>query len=238
MKRYVHIGTGNYNATTARFYTDLGLMSADPDLGADLSDFFNELTGGAGPPQKDFRRLLVAPSSLVQGIERMIKREIEHARAGRPARIQAKLNGLADRKVVKLLYRAAEEGVKIDLIIRSICTLRPGVPGLSEGIHVRSILGRFLEHSRIVYFENAGQSEYYIGSADWRARNLRRRLEVVTPVDDPEARKVLRSLLDAQLADPRAWILRPDGVWERLSGDGLTSQEQFMMLEENGRTAR
>ena len=238
VKRYVHIGTGNYNATTARFYTDLGLMSADPDLGADLSDFFNELTGGAGPPQKDFRRLLVAPSSLVQGIERMIKREIEHARAGRPARIQAKLNGLADRKVVKLLYRAAEEGVKIDLIIRSICTLRPGVPGLSEGIQVRSILGRFLEHSRIVYFENAGQSEYYIGSADWRARNLRRRLEVVTPVDDPEARKVLRSLLDAQLADPRAWILRPDGVWERLSGDGLTSQEQFMMLEENGRTAR
>ena len=238
VKRYVHIGTGNYNATTARFYTDLGLMSSDPDLGADLSDFFNELTGGAGPPQKDFRRILVAPSSLVQGIERMIKREIEHARAGRPARIQAKLNGLADRKVVKMLYQAAEAGVKIDLIIRSICTLRPGVPGLSEGIHVRSILGRFLEHSRIVYFENAGQSEYYIGSADWRARNLRRRLEVVTPVDDPEARKVLRSILDSQLADPLAWVLRPDGVWERLTGDGPTSQRHFMMLEETDRSAR
>ena len=238
VKRYVHIGTGNYNAATARFYTDLGLMSADPDLGADLNDFFNELTGGAGPPQKDFRRLLVAPSSLVQGIERMIEREIEHARAGRPARIQAKLNGLADREVVKLLYKAAQAGVKIDLIIRSICTLRPGVPGLSEGIQVRSILGRFLEHSRIVYFENAGQSEYYIGSADWRARNLRRRLEVVTPVDDPEARKVLRAVLDAQLADPRAWILRPDGVWERLSGEGLTSQQHFMELEEKVRSAR
>ena len=202
VKRYVHIGTGNYNSATAPFYTDLGLMSSDPDLGADLSDFFNGLTGGAGPPQEDFRRLLVAPGSLVEGIVRMIKREIEHARAGRPARIQAKLNGLTDRKVVKLLYQAAQAGVKIDLIIRSICTLRPGVPGLSEGIQVRSILGRFLEHSRIVYFENAGQGEYYIGSADWRARNLRRRLEVMTPVDDTEARKVLRSVLDAQLAEP------------------------------------
>jgi len=128
--------------------------------------------------------------------------------------------------------------VEIALIIRSICTLRPGVPGLSERVHVRSILGRFLEHSRIVYFENAGQSEYYIGSADWRARNLRRRLEIVTPVDDPEARKVLRSVLDRQLADPRAWVLRPDGVWERLAGEGMTSQQHFMMLEEKVRSAR
>jgi len=228
VRRYVHIGTGNYNATTARFYTDFGLMSADPDLGADLNDFFNELTGGVGPPQKQFRRLLVAPHSLVQGLDRMIEREIEHARAGRPARIQVKVNGLADGKVVKALYEAAQAGVKIDLIVRSICTLRPGVPGLSEGVQVLSILGRFLEHSRVYYFENAGQSEYYIGSADWRARNLRRRVEVVTPVDDDAARAVLRAVIDAQLADPRAWVLRPDGIFERRTGTGPDAQHQMM----------
>ena len=228
VRRYVHIGTGNYNAATARFYTDLGLMSCDPDLGADLHDFFNEITGSDGPPQKQFRRLLIAPNSLVHGIDRMIAREIDHANAGRPARIQVKLNGLADRKIVKKLYKASRAGVQVDLIVRSICTLRPGVPGLSENVQVRSILGRFLEHSRIIYFENAGQSEYYIGSADWRARNLRRRVEVITPVDDPAARKVLRAILEAQLADPTAWVLRADGVFERLQGDGPTSQEVFM----------
>ena len=228
VRRYVHIGTGNYNATTARFYTDLGLMSADPDLGADLNDFFNELTGGAGPPEKEFRRLLVAPNSLVQGIDRMIEREIEHASAGRPARIQAKVNGLADRRVVKSLYGASRAGVDIDLLVRSICTLRPGVPGLSDRIGVKSILGRFLEHSRVYYFENAGQSEYYIGSADLRARNLRRRVEVVTPVDDPAARRLLRTVLDTQLSDPRAWTLRPDGVFERARDEGPDSQHIFM----------
>jgi polyphosphate kinase len=229
VRRYVHIGTGNYNATTARFYTDLGLMSADPDLGADLHDFFNELTSSELPPDRRFRRLLVAPNSLVQELERMIEREAEHARAGRPTKIQAKMNGLADRKIVLALYQAAQAGVEIDLVVRSICTLRPGVPGLSERIHVRSILGRLLEHSRIFYFENAGQPEYYIGSADWRARNLRKRVEVVAPVVDPAARSVLRSVLDAQLDDPRAWVLRPDGAFERLRGEGPTSQERFMV---------
>ncbi|HSH74330.1 MAG TPA: polyphosphate kinase 1, partial [Longimicrobiales bacterium] len=228
VRRYVHVGTGNYNAQTARFYTDVGLMSADPDLGADLNDFFNELTGSETPPAKRFRRLLVSPNSLAQETERMIEREIEHAEAGRAARIQAKMNGLADRKIVKALYRAAQAGVRIDLIVRSICTLRPGVPGLSETIGVRSILGRFLEHARIYYFENAGQSEYYIGSADWRARNLRKRVEVVTPVDEPNARSLLRSILDTQLADPRAWILRADGVFERLEEEGPSSQDRFM----------
>ena len=158
----------------------------------------------------------------------MIKREVEHARAGRPARIQAKVNGLADRKVVRALYKAAGKGVRIDLIVRSVCTLRPGVEGLSEGIHVRSILGRFLEHARILFFENAGQGEYFIGSADLRARNLRRRVEVYAPVDDPAARTLLRSILDRQLSDPRAWVLRHDGVFERLRGDGPSSQEHFM----------
>ncbi|MEJ2207046.1 MAG: polyphosphate kinase 1 [Gemmatimonadota bacterium] len=227
VRRYVHIGTGNFNSTTARFYTDLGLMSADPDLGADLNDFFNELTGSAGPPEKEHRRLWVAPTSLARGIVRCIEREIEHARAGRPARIQVKMNGLTDRKVARAMYRAAQEGVEIDLIIRGICTLRPGVTGLSTGIRVRSILGRYLEHARIYYFENAGQGEYYIGSADWRKRNLRKRVEVVGPVDDPVARDRLRSILDAELADPRAWVLRPDGAYERLSGEGPTAQEVF-----------
>jgi polyphosphate kinase len=228
VRRYVHIGTGNYNATTSRVYTDLGLMSADADLGADLNDFFNALTGSAGPPDGRFRRLLVAPGSLGQELERMIEREAEHARAGRTARIQAKMNGLADRGIVKALYRASRVGVDIDLVVRSICTLRAGVPALSDRITVRSILGRFLEHGRIYYFENAGQSEYYIGSADWRARNLRSRVEVVTPVDDQGARSVLRAVLDAQLADPTAWVLRPDGVFERLTGEGPGSQERFM----------
>jgi polyphosphate kinase len=236
VRRYVHVGTGNYNAATARFYTDLGLMSADADLGADLNDFFNELTGAEGPPRTGFRRLLVSPSSLVHELERMIAREVEHARAGRPARIQAKVNGLADRSVVRALYEAAGAGVEVDLIVRSICTLRPGVPGLSERIRVRSILGRFLEHSRIYHFENAGRGEYYIGSADLRARNLRRRVEVVTPVDDPAARLVLREILDRQLTDPRAWALRPDGAFERLTGTGTPSQLHF--LETGGMPAR
>jgi polyphosphate kinase len=237
VRRYVHIGTGNYNAQTSRFYTDFGLMSADPDLGADLHDFFNELTGSELPPGRRFRRLLVAPNSLVQELERMILREAEHARAGRPARIQAKLNGLADRKIVLALYHAALAGVHIDLVVRSICTLRPGAPGLSERVHVRSILGRLLEHSRIYYFENGGQGEYYIGSADWRARNLRKRVEVAAPVDDPAARAVLRSVLDAQMSDPRAWVLRADGAFERLGGEGPSAQELFMSADGVGHPA-
>ncbi|MEQ1856003.1 MAG: polyphosphate kinase 1 [Longimicrobiales bacterium] len=237
LRRYVHIGTGNYNAQTSRFYTDFGLMSANPDLGADLHDFFNELTGSELPPGRRFRRLLVAPNSLVQELERMIEREAEHARAGRPARIQAKLNGLADRKIVLALYRAAQAGVDVDLVVRSICTLRPGTPGLSERIHVRSILGRLLEHSRIYFFENGGHPEYYIGSADWRARNLRKRVEVVTPVDDAAARAVLRAVLDAHLADPCAWVLRPDGAFECLGGEGPSSQELLMSTAGRGHAA-
>lgn len=228
VRRYVHIGTGNYNAATARFYTDLGLMSADPDLGADLNDFFNELTGSSGPPVKQYRRLLVAPNSLRQELRRLIDREIEHAEAGRPARIRAKMNGLSDKKIIRGLYRAAQAGVEIDLTVRAICTLRPGVPGLSDGIQVRSLLGRLLEHARIYYFENAGQSEYYIGSADWRGRNLRRRVEVITPVDDPQARAHLQNMLDVEANDPRAWVLRADGAYERKTGKGLTSQERFL----------
>jgi len=228
VQRYVHIGTGNYNAATARFYTDLGLMSADPDLGADLADFFNELTGSAGPPSKDYRRLWVAPHSLARELLRAIEREIAHARAGRPARIQVKVNGLTDRKLIKALYRASQDGVEIDLVVRAMCALRPGVPGLSERIRVRSILGRFLEHARILYFENGGLGEYHIGSADWRKRNVRRRVEIMAPVDDPAARDRLRMILDAELADPTAWVLRPDGAYERLRESGVPAQEEFL----------
>ena len=231
IRRYVHIGTGNYNAATSRFYTDVGLLSADPDLGADLNDFFNELTGSAGPPVKQYRRLLVAPNSLAQGVERLIAREVEHARAGRRARIQAKLNGLTDRRTVKALYDAAGEGVEIDLVVRAVCTLRPGLPGLSEGIRVRSILGRFLEHARIYYFENAGAGDYYIASADWRRRNLRKRVEVASPVDDPDARARLRAILDAEMSDPRAWELRHDGSYARRNGTGTTTQDKALAGE-------
>jgi polyphosphate kinase len=154
-----------------------------------------------------------------------IQRETEHALAGRPARIEAKLNGITDRRVVKALYEAAGAGVEVVLVVRAICTLRPGVPGLSEKIRVRSILGRFLEHARVYYFLNGGDEEYYIGSADWRKRNLRERVEVATPVRCEKDRRRLRALLDLELSDPRAWELRPDGSYERLQGEGPTAQE-------------
>jgi polyphosphate kinase len=228
VRRYVHIGTGNYNATTSRFYTDLSLLSADADLGADVSDFFNELTGSAGPPVKEYRRLLVAPSSLADTLDELVEAEIAHAREGRPARIVAKLNGLTDRRMARSLYRASEAGVEVDLIVRSACCVRPGVPGLSSRIRVRSILGRFLEHARIYHFAAGGAGAYYVASADWRKRNLRNRVEIAAPVDDPEARARLEAILDADLADPRAWVMRPDGAYQRLNGEGLTAQECFL----------
>ena len=228
LRRYVHIGTGNYNAATARFYTDLGLLSADHELGADLNDFFNELMGSAGPPSKSYRRLWVAPASLATNLLERIEREAEHARAGRPAGIQAKMNGLADRTTVEALYDASRAGVRIDLIVRAICTLRPGVEGLSENIRVRSILGRFLEHARIIRLENGGEPEYYIGSADWRRRNLWRRVEVVTPVRARAPMARLQAILDAELRSARAWTLRPDGAYERLSGEGEEAQTSFL----------
>src|SRR6266496_4479596 len=176
IRRYVHIGTGNYNAATAAVYTDVGLLSADPDLGADLNDLFNELSGSSQPPQTAFRRILVSPTYLANRLVELIDREAAHARAGRGggggggggARIRAKLNGLADPEIITALYRASQAGVDVDLIVRGVCTLRPGVVGLSERIRVVSVLGRFLEHARIYYFANGDAAEYYIGSADWR----------------------------------------------------------------------
>ncbi|HEX6106843.1 MAG TPA: polyphosphate kinase 1 [Gemmatimonadales bacterium] len=215
LRRYVHIGTGNYNAGTARVYTDLALFSADPELGADIHDLFNQLLGSSRPPGGAFRRIAVAPETLLPWLLGAIERETAHARAGRPARIRAKLNGLADPEVVEALYVASRAGVSIELVVRGLCILRPGVPGHSERIRVVSRLGRFLEHARVYHFANGGADEYFIGSADWRPRNLRRRIEVVAPVTDPAARDRLCRLLETELADPAAWELQPDGSYRR-----------------------
>jgi len=236
IRRYVHIGTGNYNAVTAEMYTDLGLLSADPALGADLHDLFNELSGSSQPPQTAFRRILVSPTSLLNRLLELIDRESEHARGGggRTARIRAKVNGLADPEVIAALYHASQAGVDIDLSVRGVCTLRPGVLGLSERIRVVSILGRFLEHARVYHFANGGNPEYYIGSADWRSRNLRRRVEVVAPVNDPVCCGRLAAILEAELTDPTAWELQPDGSYRRRTPtpdtDPRGSQERLLSV--------
>ena len=214
-RRYAHVGSGNYNPDTARLYTDVGLFTADEGITEELHALFNELTGSSRPPQAAFRRLLVAPTDMLDRFLALIARETEHARAGRGGRIRAKLNGLADCTVIGALYRAAQAGVDVDLVVRGICMLRPGIPGLSARIRVVSVLGRFLEHARIYHFANAGAPEYYVGSADWRPRNLRRRVEVITPVDDPAARARLARILELELAEPGAWTLESDGSYSR-----------------------
>ncbi|HSB11633.1 MAG TPA: polyphosphate kinase 1, partial [Blastocatellia bacterium] len=200
LRRYVHIGTGNYNPTTARIYTDLGLFTADDHFGADATELFNYLTGFS--KQTQYRRLLIAPVNLRDQISALIDRETEHQKAGRPSRIIAKINSLTDTKVIRALYGASQEGVPIDLIVRGVCALRPGVPGLSDTITVTSIVGRFLEHSRIFYFLNGGEEDIYIGSADWMQRNLDRRVELVAPIEDPRLKKHLKDeVLDVCLRD-------------------------------------
>ena len=214
MRRYVHIGTGNYNPKTARLYTDFGLLSASPAIGADLTDLFNVLTGFASP--SGYRKLIVAPRGMRDRFLGMIRREIAHRRSGAPARIIAKMNALVDPDIIAALYEASGAGVPIDLIVRGICCLRPGLPGVSDTIRVISIVGRFLEHSRAFYFLNGGAEEVYIGSADWMPRNLERRIEAVTPIEDPGDRKTLRDLLLLMWEDNRqAWDLRADGSYEQ-----------------------
>jgi polyphosphate kinase len=214
LRRYVHIGTGNYNPKTARLYSDLGLLTARPEIGADVTDLFNVLTGLSR--QRTFRRLLVAPHSLRSGFLELVEREIAHAAAGRPARIVLKLNAIVDLPVIEALYRASGAGVDIDLIVRGACSLQPGLPGISERIHVRSIIGEFLEHSRIWGFENGGDGEWYIGSADLMDRNLDRRVEAVVPVEDSEARSRIGEIIELMLADDRrSWQLQPDARWIR-----------------------
>jgi polyphosphate kinase len=214
MRRYVHIGTGNYNPKTARLYTDFGLLSDNPDLGADLTDLFNVLTGFASPA--GYRKLIVAPRGMRERFIEMIRREIKHREAGRPARIFAKMNALVDPDIIAALYEASRAGVAIDLIVRGICCLRPGLRGVSENIRVISIIGRFLEHSRAYYFSNGGSEEVYIGSADWMPRNLDRRIECVLPIENPTHRQTIRTVLDLMWTDNRqAWELKPDGTYEQ-----------------------
>ncbi len=237
IRRYVHIGTGNYNPKTARLYTDFGLLSDDPQLGADLTDLFNVLTGFASP--SGYRKLVVAPRGMRERFLEMIKREVAHRRAGRPARILAKMNALVDPDIIAALYEASRAGVAIDLIVRGICCLRPGLPGISDTTRVISIVGRFLEHSRAFYFLNGGQEEVYIGSADWMPRNLERRIEAVAPIDDPAHRQQIRDLLLFMWQDNRqAWELGPDGSYQqRRPAEGEPERATHRALIEGVRTA-
>ncbi|MCU0567827.1 MAG: polyphosphate kinase 1 [Oculatellaceae cyanobacterium Prado106] len=214
LRRYVHIGTGNYNSKTAKLYTDLGLLSCREDLGADLTDLFNYLTGFS--KQKAFRKLLVAPVTLRDRMTALIRREITHCQQGHPGRIIAKMNALVDPTLIKVLYEASQTGVQIDLIIRGMCCLKPGVSGVSDNIRIVSVVGRFLEHSRIFYFHNQGQEEVFIGSADWMRRNLDRRVEAVTPIEDSKLATELKEILQILLQDNRqAWELHSDGSYMR-----------------------
>ena len=212
IRRYVHIGTGNYNSKTAKLYTDLGLLSCREELGADLTDLFNFLTGYSR--QQSYRKLLVAPVNMRQRFLDLIQRETDNCNQGGTGRIVAKMNALVDPEVISTLYEASQAGVTIDLIVRGMCALRPGLEGISDNIKVISIVGRFLEHSRIFYFYNGGQEEVYIGSADWMPRNLNRRVEAITPIEDPEIAKELEEILGIMLSDNcKSWELQPDGEY-------------------------
>jgi polyphosphate kinase len=214
LRSYCHIATGNYNSRTAQLYTDLGLLSARPELGQDLAELFNYLTGFS--KQQNFRKLLVAPVTLRRRMQELISRETEHARAGRPAAIKAKMNALVDPAIIALLYEASQAGVQIDLVVRGMCSLRPGLEGISDTIRVSSVIGRFLEHSRLFWFANGGHDEMYIGSADWMARNLDRRVEAVVPIEDPELHGRLLRLINTYLSDnSTAWDMQSDGSFTR-----------------------
>src|ERR1700752_754250 len=230
LRRYVHIASGNYNPTTSCTYTDLGLFTVKDQIGRDATELFNYLTGFS--EQRHYRKLMVAPVELRDKFNALLDREIEHKRNGRPARVIAKFNRLADLQIIEKLYEVSRTGVEVDLIVRGICMLRPGIPGLSENIRVRSIVGRFLEHSRVFWFANGGDEEVYIGSADWMTRNLKNRIEVVVPVTESHATRYLRDvLLDTYLSDnTKARELQPDGRYlpiERGS-EAFNSQAYFM----------
>ncbi|MFW5955215.1 MAG: polyphosphate kinase 1, partial [Rhodothermales bacterium] len=212
---YCHIGTGNYNPTTAHLYTDVGLLTCDEEIGADVVNLFHFLTGYA--PQQQYRRLLIAPRDMRGAFVRLLRREARHCRNGRSGRVIAKMNALDDVGMIQELYRASQAGVHIDLIVRGHCRLRPQLSGFSDNIRVRSIIGRFLEHSRIYYFENAGTPDVFIGSADWQRRNLDDRVEAIAPVTDAEVIGRLSEILTVALEDRRsAWQLQPDGTYIQL----------------------
>jgi polyphosphate kinase len=231
LHRYVHLSTGNYHQVTSRIYTDFGLMTADADIGSDTHKLFQQISGLG--PVIELKRLWQSPFTLHQWVLQMIEREITHAQAGRPARIVAKINAVNEASVVELLYKASRAGVQIDLIVRGACSLRPGVPGVSENIRVRSVVGRFLEHSRVYWFANGGSAEIYCASADWMERNLLRRIEVCFPIIDTElAQRVYAEALENYLADnTQAWLLHADGSYQRATpGEDLPHSAQQSLL--------
>ncbi|GAC1418959.1 MAG: polyphosphate kinase 1 [Gemmatimonadaceae bacterium] len=235
IKRYAHVGSGNYNSKTARVYTDIGLFTSSPSIGADLTDLFNALTGFSR--QRLYRKLLIAPPNMRFRFLEMIERESVNAREGKPARIIAKMNALVDAETIEALYAASQAGVEIDLIIRGICCLRPGVPGVSERIRVVSIVGRFLEHSRLFYFANGGDEQFYFGSADWMPRNFDRRVEAVAPVDDPALHPRLHALLASCLSDNRqAWDLAADGTYQQRvpNGEPVRATHELLLIDSWG----
>jgi polyphosphate kinase len=234
LRRYCHIGTGNYHAGTARLYSDLGLFTNDPDIGRDATELFNYLTTGY-TPERRYRKLLPAPKVLKKALLARIQRERDLHSAETPGLIQFKMNALEDADITRALYEAARDGVKVDLVVRDTCRFRPGLPGLSESARVISVVGRFLEHARIYYFRNGGDEEYLIGSADAMKRNLESRVEVVAPVEDPALRQELRTLLDVQLHDRRnVWEMQPDGSYVQLEprdeAERKGCQQQFIEL--------
>lgn len=236
LRRYAHLGTGNYHSGTARIYSDLGLLTCDPVIGDDLTELFNFLTTGF-VPNRDYQKLLPAPKNLKKGLLARIDREIALHTPEDPGHIQFKVNALEDMDITRALYRASQAGVRAELIIRDTCRLRPGIPGLSDNISVVSIVGPFLEHTRIFYFRNGGDEEYFIGSADLMKRNLESRVEIVTPVEAPAPRKLLREILDVQLADQRcAWDMQPDGQYvqrvPKTKAQQASSQQKLIQLAE------
>jgi polyphosphate kinase len=240
LRTYAHLATGNYNTDTADLYTDLGLFTCDPSLAGDTARLFNLLTSGYLSGQS-FERLLVAPIAMRKGILERIRREAELARAGRGGRIVAKMNALEDPEIVRALYEASAAGVDIDLVVRGVCRLRPGLPGLSETIRVVSIVGRFLEHARIFAFTAGGETAYWMGSADMMARNLDNRVELIAPVEDPAAQAEIQGIIDLQLADTAlAWELGPDGSWSRVEPEEGTAplNSQEALMERASRAAR
>ncbi len=234
LRRYVHLGTGNYNPTTARTYTDLGIFTSNPDFAADVALLFNYLTGYAALPQ--WKKLIVAPSRLMNFMLEKIDQEAANAIAGKKSGIRAKVNGLLEPAIVQALYRASQAGVKIDIVCRGVCALRPGMPGISETIRVTSVVDRFLEHSRIFYFENAGDPDVYVGSADWMDRNLTRRVEVVFPVEQPDLKtRLIEEILKTSLEDnQKSRLLLADGTYRRIQPkedeEPIRSQTRFLEL--------
>ena len=232
LRRYCHIGTGNYNPKTARFYEDFGLLTARESVGEDLTKLFNMLSGYA--PDATFSSLLVSPNGVRDGLVERIDAEIAHQAAGKPARIRLKMNSLVDEQIIDALYRASMAGVPVDIFVRGMCSLRPGVPGLSETITVRSVLGRYLEHSRAFAFANGGDPRYYIGSADMMHRNLDRRVEALVQLVQPDHMQEIESLFDLAMSEEASsWHLGSDGVWTRhkLSADGtklINVQDEVM----------